>query len=375
MSARASLAPGPREPVVCRPEGERPDIVMLLAESVMPPGVYPSLEYPEEAAAYFRSFDGQIRRLRVETFGGGTWLTDFSVLTGMSTSMFGTMRNFAAQLSTGRVRHSLPQYLKACGYEATIVYPSRADFAGSARFYRSIGFDRIIDRKVHRAPDERQRDAFYLEQARKVIDAAGKGAKTGEGAARRPQFVLVSTMSNHSPWNFRFAPEAMVPGDGGPWTGDPEFDEYLWRIVLARRDFDAFRADLARDHPNRPFLFVTYGDHQPALARLPLENATEIADRGAAWQLDPASRAFETFYAFDGLNFTPRLPDFEAPILEASHLATLTVIAAGLPLDEVYARRLQLLEQCRGLYATCADRENVTGFQRWLADSGWIVQR
>ena len=38
-----------------------------------------------------------MRRLRVETFGGGTWLSDFSALTGLSTNLFGSMRNFAAQ--------------------------------------------------------------------------------------------------------------------------------------------------------------------------------------------------------------------------------------------------------------------------------------
>jgi hypothetical protein len=366
MSAQASLAPGVPEPIVCEPAQTPPDIVLFLNESAMPPGVYPQLAYPPEALPLFQSQDGGVRRLRVETFGGGTWLSDFSALTGLSTNMFGSMRNFAAQLTAGRLRHTLPQYLKACGYETTIIYPSLAEFAGSARFYRAIGFDRVIDRKTHKAPDERQRDAFYYAQVRKVFDDAR------QRESRRPQFVVASSMSTHSPWDFRFAPDQLRPGEATRWTGNAEFDEYLWRLVLARRDRDAFRADLARSFPGKPFLFVGYGDHQPALARLPLENASEIADRGAAWQLDPASRAFETYYSVEGLGFAPRAAASDLPILEIPHLATVTVAAAGLPLDAVFARRLRLLETCKGLYTTCPDKGAVLGFQRWLVDHGWM---
>lgn len=370
ISAQASLAPLPADAIVCKPEGTPPDIVLFLNESVMPPGVYPEINFPEEAKPFFQSFDGRIHKMRVETFGGGTWLTDFTTLTGLSTQMFGNMRNFASQLTTGRLRHSLPQYLKACGYDTTIVYPSLAEFAGSAKFYRSIGFDRVIDRKVHKAPDERQRDAFYLAEVRKVIDAAG-----ADGKPRRPQFIVASSMSPHSPWSFRFAPEAVRPGEVTRWNADPEIDEYLWRIVLAKRDRDAFRADLAKDHPGRPFLFVSYGDHQPALTRLPLANAEEIANTGATWQLDPTSKAFTTYYAIEGQGFTPKIDLPRASIVEAPHLPTLTIAAAGLPLDAVYARRMHLLEHCDGLYATCADRGALMAFQRWLVDAGWIAQR
>ena len=369
MSAQAGLSGVRPEAIACNPMTNPPDIVLTLNESAMPPGVYPQLAYPPEALPLFESFDGRIHKLRVETFGGGTWLSDFSALTGLSTNMFGSMRNFALQLTAGRLRHTLPQYLKACGYETTLIYPSLAEFAGSARFYRAIGFDRVIDRQAHKAPDERQRDAFYFDQVRKVFDAA----RRQENA--RPQFIVVSTMSNHSPWNFRFAPEAVAPGDNMRWTGNAEFDEYLWRLVLAKRDREAFRADLAKRYPGKPFLFVGYGDHQPALARLPLENARDLADKGSAWQLDPASRAFETYYSIEGLGFTPRIAMPQMDVVEIPHLATLTVAAAGLPLDSVYQRRWWLMETCKGLYTTCADKGAVLSFQRWLVDAGWMAQR
>jgi len=372
ISAHATLSPTIAAPITCKPGKDAPDIVLFLNESAMPEGVYPQLHYPAELAPFFQSDDGKTHRLRVETFGGGTWLSDFSVLTGMPTNTFGNLRNFATQLMTGRLRHSLPQYLKACGYDTTMIYPSLAEFAGAGRFYRAIGFDRIIDRQVHHARDDRQRDAFYYDQVVKVLDAGR--AKQGALDPRRPQFIVASSMSTHSPWNFRFAPEMLKKGETTHWTGDAEFDEYLWRMVLAKRDRDTFRATLAQRFPGQPFLFVNYGDHQPALTRLPLAHATEIADKGVAWQLDPTSRAFDTYYAIEGLNFTLKTPPPDVPILEISHLATLTVAAAGLPLDPVFERRMWLIDKCDGLYANCKDRGAVLAFQRYMLDSGWIVQ-
>ena len=356
-------------PISCHPGETSPDIVLFLNESTMPPGVYDQLVYPDELKPLFTSFDGRVHPFRVETFGGGTWLTDFSVLTGLSTRSFGNLRNFAANFMTGRLHHSLPQYLKACGYETSLIYPASAGFAGVGRFYEAIGFDHVIDTSVHHAPDQRQRDAFYLGEAAKILEAPANGG------ARKPRFVVLSSMSTHSPWDFRFAPEALKPGEVTRWNDDPEFDEYLWRLLLAKRDRDAFRARLARDLPAQKILYVDYGDHQPALAKVPLENAVAVADEGRSWQLEPTSRAFETYYALGAQGFTPSWPAAGLPILEAAHLPTVIVEAAGLPLDPVFKRRAQLLETCKGLYATCRDRGAVLAFQRWLVGTGYLAQR
>ena len=366
-SAQANAGSIPLDPIACAPDGTAPNIILFLNESAMPPGVYPNLVYPKELDPFYTSFDGQVHPLRVETFGGGTWLSDFSVLTGLSTNSFGSMRNFAIQIMTGRLRHSLPQYLKACGYETSIVYPSGADFAGSANFYKAIGFDHIIDRKVHHAQDDRQRDAFYYEQVRQVFERA----KTS--GSKKPQFVAAQSMSTHTPWDFRFAQEAVKPSDELRWNRDVEFDEYLWRLVLAKRDRDDFRTQLAQQFPGAPFLFVGYGDHQPALSKIPIDDPVAIADGGKSWQLDPTAPAFRTYYSVDALNFTPQIDLPWVPILEIPHLATVTVQAAGLPLDPVFRQRANLLKTCNGLFGTCADKGALLTFQHWLVDAGWVT--
>ena len=367
VSPKPSITPIPADAITCKPQSAAPDIVMMLNESSMPPGVYPGLTYPEELASFFTSFDGRIHPLRVETFGGGTWLSDFSALTGLSTQSFGNLRNFVANFMTGRLRHSLPQYLRACGYETAIVYPASAGFAGVGRFYQAIGFDRVIDTSVHKAPDQRQRDAFYLEEAAKFLEAPSRGP-------RKPRFIVVSSMSTHSPWDFRFSPDSIRETETLRWNADPEFDEYLWRLLLAKRDRDDFRERLAKSLSDRKILYVGYGDHQPALAKVPLEDNRAIADEGRSWQLDHESKAFETYFTLDAQGFAPKFPGAGHRIVEIANLPVMTVIAAGLPLDPVFARRERLMAHCDGLYATCRDRASVLAFQRWLVDSRWIAQ-
>ncbi len=367
VAPSASIAPIPLDAISCKPQGDAPDIVMTLNESTMPPGVYPDLTYPEELTPLFTSVDGRIHPLRVETFGGGTWLSDFTALTGLSTNSFGNLRNFVANFMTGRLRHSLPQYLKACGYETAVVYPASAGFAGVGRFYEAIGFDKVIDTSVHHAPDQRQRDAFYLGEAAKFLEAPAQGP-------RKPRFVVVASMSTHSPWDFRFAPEAIRETDALRWNTDPEFDEYLWRLLLAKRDRDDFRERLSKTLPGRHILHVGYGDHQPALAKVPLENNRAIADEGRSWLLDRESKAFETYFSVEGQGFTPKFAGADHAIVEIANLPVITVLAAGLPLDPVFARREKLMAHCDGLYATCKDRASILAFQRWLVDSRWIAQ-
>ena len=367
VAPRPSITPIAGGQITCRPKETPPDIVLFLNESAMPPGVYPGLHYPPELETFFRSFDGRIHPLRVETFGGGTWLSDFTALTGLSTYSFGSTRNFVANFMSGRLRHSLPQYLKACGYETAIIYPASAGFAGVGRFYEAIGFDRVIDTSIHRAPDQRQRDAFYLNEVAKIIEAKSDGP-------RKPKFVVASSMSTHSPWNFRFAPEAQRETDQLRWNADVEFDEYLWRMVLAKRDREQFRTRLNTSVPDTKILYVGYGDHQPALAKIPLADNQAIADEGRSWQLDKTSKAFETYFSIDGKGFTPRFPGADHEITEISYLPVITILAAGLPLDPVMMRRAWLFDHCKGLYATCADRGSVLAFQRWLVDSRWIAE-
>src|SRR5207244_368956 len=76
-AAHGSSAPSLKDPALCQPRSTPPHIILIHQESVVPPSHFPSLSYDRNLDPFFHSYDGQLRKLRVETYGGASWLTEF----------------------------------------------------------------------------------------------------------------------------------------------------------------------------------------------------------------------------------------------------------------------------------------------------------
>jgi hypothetical protein len=327
---------------------------------VVPPGYFPTLAYDHRVDRLFASHDGKTHPLRVETYGGASWLTEFAVLTGLSTHSFGGMQQFVQPLMAGKLRDTLPETLARCGYRNVVFYPLMRNFVSNAKFYASVGIKEMFDAKDQGAKTYNERDRFYFGNA---LDEMARHLQR----SRQPLFTMIFTMATHSPYDTVYMPEVDVPG-GGPGT-DPEMSEYLRRLAMARVDYDELRGELARRFPGERFLIVHYGDHHPVATRslLGLNNTLEAEDIS----LPLESLGFLTYYAVEGVNYQPPpLPAVET--LDVPYLPLVIIEAAGLPLSDSFRERQQILTACNGRYFTCAPRETILAFHRRLMDSGLI---
>jgi hypothetical protein len=107
----------------CTRSTKPPHIVLIHQESLVPPSLFPRLQYDRGLDRFFISDDGRLHRLRVETYGGASWVTEFALLTGISTKAFGDMRMFVQVLMEGRLKETLPQALANCGYRTLMLFP------------------------------------------------------------------------------------------------------------------------------------------------------------------------------------------------------------------------------------------------------------
>jgi hypothetical protein len=344
----------------CSPAVRPPHIVLIHQESVVPPGLFPALRYDGSLDAFFRSFDGSLNKLRVETFGGASWLTEFSVLAGLSTQSFGGMRQTVQHVMAGGVKDALPRVLARCGYRTVMFYPMLHRFLGAGRFFEATGIGEIFDAKAQGAKRPNERDRFYYANALAEI---GRHVRRSE----RPLFVYIQTMAAHGSYDYVYEPEVVVPG-GGPGT-HPEMSEYLRRLAMGHADYDGLRAELARRFPGEKFLIVHYGDHQPTATRTLLgfdENAS-IEDILAGG----GDAARTTYYAIEAVRYRPPpLPTLES--LDVAYLGTVLIEAAGLPLPDSYSERRRLMLLCAGRYHDCPAREEVLSFHRRLIESGLL---
>jgi hypothetical protein len=345
-------------PASCAPATKPPHIILIHQESVVPPAFFPTLNYDRSLDPFFHSLDGKLNKLRVETYGGASWLTEFSLLTGLSTQSFGGMRQFLQHVMPGGLHDTLPQALARCGYRNVMFYPMLRRFLGAGRFFEAVGFREIVDAKAQGAKLANERDRFYYANALAEIDRHVK-------ASAQPLFLYIQTMAAHGPYDYAYSPEVAVAG-GGPGTY-PEMSEYLRRLAMVRMDYAYLRAELVRRFPRQAFLIVHYGDHQPTATQSLLgfdENAS-IEDIVASG--NDAARM--TYYALDAVRYRP--PPLPSPdTLDVAYLGTMLLEAAGVQLPASHRERRRLMLLCQGRYYDCPAREQVLRFHRRLIDSG-----
>ncbi len=362
-AALRSPEPAFRTPLTCNPSVKAPNIILIHQESVVPPSYFPTLQYDSNLKSFFRSHDGRTHKMRVETYGGASWLTEFSLLTGVSTYSFGSMRSFVQLLMADKMNDTLPEALARCGYRNMVFYPMLRNFVSNDRFYSAIGLTEIFDLKDQKARVVNERDRFYYTNAMNEMERHFRGSA-------QPVFTYIQTMAAHWPYTTKFSPELNVPG-GGPGT-HPEMHEYLRRLAIAQMDYEHLKSELARRFPDQEFLIVHYGDHHPMATRMLLgfKEGTEAEDVA----LDIDSVGFLTYFAMDGINFQPAaLPNQD--IIDVPYLGTLILQSARLPLSEANRERKRLLELCSGRYFSCPDRGAIMRFHRRLIDSGLVQAR
>lgn len=343
----------------CRP-AVRPHIIMLFDESSFDITAAPGMKVPPGYQAHFKSFDGKARQLLVEGVGGPSWLTEYNVLSGLSSRSYGRFAEFVTRIAAGRVERGLPQTLRKCGYRTYSFYPFFGAFLGAQAFQTTTGIDHFID---SRAMGTRriEPDHFYFDQVAKVI---------ARDRAQGPLFLFTYTAANHFPWNTTYRPE-LTPNWRPLGNKKPDIDEYVRRQGMSAKDYLAFVERLKREFPTERFLIVRFGDHQPEFGMHvvdPAASEAEIARRIIA--KDP--RYFATYYAIDSINFRPRDLSLALDRLDAPYLPLVVLEAAGLPLDASFAEQKKILQRCGGVFFLCGEGREASRFNRMLIEAGLI---
>src|ERR1700681_4891422 len=120
-----------------------PDIIVIQHESIFDPRVF-GLPVEPIVEAFLSPKNGLYGSLNVDIFGGGSWQSEFSLLTGLSSASFGSNAYFLLTRGVGRFHNSLPNSLTALGYRTMLTSSCRRNFLNYDEFYRSIGISERI---------------------------------------------------------------------------------------------------------------------------------------------------------------------------------------------------------------------------------------
>ena len=355
--------PLPLMPAVPARSSETPDIIVIQHESIFDPRIF-GLAVEPTVEGLLSPKDGLHGILNVDIFGGGSWQSEFSLLTGLSSASFGSSAYYLFKQGAGRFHNSLPHALTALGYKTMLASSCRRSFLNYDEFYRSIGIGERIFSDDFRPPfDVRQfettnSDALFLDAA-----IAAHARNIADDPA--PRFLYALTNFNHGPHDRSLAAHGQFERErdfAASQLLDARYVEYYARLAETASTWKRLKSDLAARFPERPMLIVHYGDHQPVLARQ--------IDRKLRLPGDER-RAFRTFYAMEALNMPGRLIPGPGADLDIAFLGTVVLQQAGLPLDPVFATRASLLEQCRETYFA-SPSERKRRFHRTLVNLGLI---
>ena len=341
-----------------------PDIIVIQHESIFDPRIF-GLPVEPTVEAFLSPANGLHGTLHVDIFGGGSWQSEFSLLTGLSSASFGSNAYYLFKQGAGRFHNSLPHALTTLGYRTMLASSCRRNFLDYDEFYRSIGIGERIFADDFPPPfdingfEKTNSDAVFLEAA----FAAHTRAIADDPA---PRFLYALTNFNHGPHDRtladpgRFERERAFAASSLP---DAQYAEYYARLAETASTWMRLKRELATKFPGRPMLIVHYGDHQPVMAKR-IDRQLKLPD--------DARRAFRTFYAMEVLNVSPdHLAAGPRGDLDIAFLGTVALQQARLPLDPIFATRASLLEHCRETYFA-SPSERKRRFHRTLVDLGMI---
>jgi hypothetical protein len=328
--------------------GSGADIVLFLQESQFNPMAIVGCPASLCASGAFESDAATTDhgKLRVHVFGGGTWLTEFSLATGVPHTIFGRAGEYAPFNVAPAVSRSFMRSLKAAGYHTVAVYPVRGGMMNARIAYRAYGFDEFLDANDLGMPGgfDTSDEAMHAAALRTLKRARETG---------KPVFLLTVTIFNHGehgiatgrlPKGLKEQAHQVI----GPAVEANNLADYVWRTREFGKAYEQTRKAVLGEA--RPAVLAWFGDHQPPFATAPKLRAL-IRDSVE----DPrVPQEFLTWYHI-ATNGQRHDTGPQAHQVDVVFLPGLLAQRAGAALDEWLAANVLARERCDGLLRECAD--------------------
>lgn len=264
--ALAAIQP---EPLATFVPANRPDIIMVMSESMWEPTRLPGTTLTPDPLAFTKSL--QSGHVFSPEFGGMTANVEFEALTGFSNALLPYGSIPYQQYVRGKTP-SLASFLRQEGYATLAMHPFQGWFWNRANVYRAFGFERFLsEEELEPALDKRGRLAADMALTERIIAEAD--------AATEPLFLFAVTLQNHGPYEAGRYPDNRIEVETG--AGEAARGA-IHTFAEGMKDSDlAFRRliDWAKKR-ERETIVVLFGDHLPPLG--PTWVATGFMERNVS---------------------------------------------------------------------------------------------
>lgn len=329
----------------------KPDIVFLLQESTINPHIY---QFDTDVALpdlFMFQKDENVSAqspLRVQTFGGGTWLSEFSILTGLNTDDFGARKNSVFYFVVDNLNESLFRQLKAEGYYTVLLTPFNRSAYHAGYAYEKMGIDEIIQPQELGYPGTLEENLWKIS----TVDMLGYVEEVLKKRTDKPLFIFSLTMYEHGPYDESHRDMYQITGHTESSNAPGKFSHYMEKIITsdpAIKDFSNFVAQR-----EKPTMFLYFGDHQP---NIELKN----------YQSPFNNPAYITQFTLRD-NLSQGAPITTGELTDISFLGGMILERARLPLSPFYKANIQMRHLCEGKLNDCEDEKLVNSYKNYIYD-------
>lgn len=330
-------------------EHKKPDIVVMLQESTVNPNIYhlPGVDLPKFEMFIPNGTTKANSLLRVQTFGGGTWLSEFSLLTGLDTDDFKFRKNSVFYTVAPHIKNSLFRELKNNGYYTVVLTPMFKQNYNAGPTYKNLGIDLIIQPQELGYPAELDDNLWEIP----TEAIFGYVKKILEQHTDKPVFIFVLTMNEHGPYDTSHSDDYKIEESISDRNIAGALSHYINKIKLLNNATENFTHFVSERE--KPTMFLYFGDHQPNIGW----NSQYDTE-----QLDPVH--LTQFYLEDNFSTAPVRNIGE--VTDISFLSSLLLETANLNVSPFFEANIRMRNLCQGRLSDCPDEKLVNSYKHYI---------
>lgn len=329
---------------------QHPDIIVLLQESTVDPRLYSVPDPKMMPSLTMFEHGGNVKAhtpMRVQTFGGGTWLSEFALLTGLRSDDFGAMKNSVFYSAVDHVNDSLFKQMKNNGYYTIVLTPFNKSAYNAGHAYHEMGIDQILQPQELGYPGKLEDNLWHISTADMLKYVKQIMSKKTD----KPLFIYALTMYEHGPYDEKHSDDYHLANYVKNSGSAGEFSHYVEKIKTS----DAALADFFHfvDTRQKPTIFMHFGDHQPAI---------DWANGYTTTLSDPMH--LTQFSLRDNTN-SPAVTDL-GRMTDIAFLGGMVLEHANLNVSSFYRANIEMRHLCKGELNDCADQKLVDSYKNYI---------
>ena len=333
----------------------RPDILMILEESTFDSTLIANCNPKDCDNAMLHPLSTAQRTqqgpLMVHSTGGGTWLSEFALMSGFDWRLFGRGGAYAPVSLAPRLQDALPAHLRKLGYRTIALCPTGGNFLSAQTAYKYYGFD-----EFYSADDLKLENDWTELYDHTMFDNALKFSQRSDD--RRPVFMFVLTIRNHGPHG-EGAVELSEDFKRVQIKHGPYLADYLSRMRDSSDDFTRLADQWLSS--SRPRVIGWFGDHQPEAAWDVTQHPELLQRDRVAINVSEKQIQYLTHYQLSA-NFGERKQLLSNNALDISYLRSQLLTFAELPPDAGTIVARDVASQCNGMMFECANHALINDY-------------